>query len=68
MGAESWRAELGSSTWTPAILLLVVPYLPDKTLVFLVINEVVVSFFGGTIYNCFAILEDILAEGKIARE
>ena len=47
MGAESWRAELGSSTWTPAILLLVVPYLPDKTLVFLVINEVVVSFFWG---------------------
>ena len=68
MGAESWRAELCSSTWGPAILLLPVPYLPEKKLVFLVTNGVVVSFMGGTIYNCFVILEDILAEGKIARE
>ena len=28
MGAESRRAELGSSTWGPAILLLPLPLLP----------------------------------------
>ena len=59
---------MGSSTWGPAILLLVVLYLPEKKLVFLVINDVVVSSMGRTIYNCFVILEDILAEGNIPRE
>ena len=51
MGAESWRAELGISTWAPAILLLPLPYLPEEKFIFLVLNEVAVSFFGGP-YTC----------------
>ena len=65
MGAESWRAELGSSTWGPAILLLPVPYLPEKKLVFLVINEVVVSFMGGPYTIASLFLRIFLLKGKL---
>ena len=57
---------MGSSTWGPAILLLPLPYLPEKKLVLLELNEVAVSFLGGAICICIVIFEDILAEGKTA--